>query len=265
MVIDLIPNLKLASIEPGQSEPVTFGDFVIPSEFSAWFVFDDPNSGKEWDLFMQITVSEFGTPIISELTIKGLRSSNLLETKRFGVDRFQIKISEQYRAQLFNLALRSAVETRWPTVMLRREYSLENAALLRAMTQIGHKPNEVVLEHPSTIKGKMPNGEVADFVRFWDGRPEPLDAKELRNLQQLIGIKTRQKITGELLSEVAAIYNEEGSRIGGKPVKAIQNHFHCSYRTAQDYVRKAREAKLLPQAVIGKVTVSKPKARKENK
>jgi hypothetical protein len=214
---------------------------------------------------MEITVSEFGTPVISELTIKGLRSSNLLEHKRFGVDRFQIKISEQYRAQLFNLALRSAVETRWPTVMLRREYSLENIATLRAITGIGHKPNEIVLEHPSTITGKLPSGESADFVRFWDGRPEPLDAKDLRNLQQLIGIKTRQKITGELLSEVADIYNEEGSRIGGKPVKAIQNHFHCSYRTAQDYVRKAREAKLLPKAVIGKVTVSKTKARKENK
>ena len=84
----------------------------------------------------------------------------------------------------------------------------------------------------------------------------------MQDLQKLIGKKIRKKITPELLREVARIYNDEGTRIGGKPVKAIQIHFTCSYRTAQDYVAMAREAKFLPQADKGKVTVSKTKNRK---
>jgi hypothetical protein len=151
--------------------------------------------------------------------------------------------------------------------MLRREYSAENVAMIRAMTKLDHKPNARVLEHPSTITGTFPKdhllaGEVADFVRVWDGNPKPLTPKQLQDLQKLIGKKIRKKITPELLREVARIYNDEGTRIGGKPVKAIETHFSCSYRTAQDYVAMAREARFLPQADKGKVTVSKTKKRK---
>jgi transposase len=72
----------------------------------------------------------------------------------------------------------------------------------------------------------------------------------------------RQEINGELLARVAQIYNEEGSRIGGKPVKAIQVQLGGSYRTAQDYVRKAREEGYLPTTTAGKVTTKQTRARK---
>ena len=263
MVIELIPNLKTALVEPAQAEPVVFGDFVVPEAFSVWFVFTDPkDKAREWDLFFNVVVSDLGTPKLDEVSIKGCRSSNLLKVERDGVERWQLKVAEQYRTQLLTLALRIAIETRFPTVMLRRELTAENSATLRALTQAGSKPNQRVLEHPSTITGKLPRGEVADFVRFWDGNPEPLDQKQLKTLQQLIGKKIRQKINNQLLAKVAQIYNEEGSRIGGKPVKAIQVQLGGSYRTAQDYVRKAREEGYLPTTTAGKVTTKQTRARK---
>lgn len=247
MALDLIPNLKVASVEPGQSEPVSFGGYIAPESFDAWFIFKDDKTRKEWDLFFTVEVSELGTPKLAGVSIKGNRSTNLLENKRDGVERWQLKVVEQYRTQLLTLALRVAISTRWPTVMLRREYSPENVANSRAITKAGLKPNEKVLEHPSTIKGKLPNGEKADFVRFWDGNPNPLTEKELKDLQRVIGTKIRKKITNELLKEVARIYKEEESRIGGKPTRAVELTLNCtSYRTAQDYVRFAREAGYLP-------------------
>jgi hypothetical protein len=275
MVAELIPDLKTAWIEPAQAEPVSFGDFVAPASFSAWFIFNTPQTksdksqgvSREWDLYLDVTVSELGTPELASVLVKGSRSTNLLQPNRSGVERWQLKVAEQYRAQLLTLALRVAVETRWPTVMLRREYSLENSAMLRAMTELDHKPNARVLEHPSTLGGVFPKGhalegEHADFVRFWDGNPNPLNAKELKALQKLIGEKIRQKITGEVLAEVARIYTSEAEALGGKPVKAVQDHFGGSYRSAQDYVRKARQEGYLPKTTRGKVTTKNTRERK---
>jgi len=271
MVAELIPNLKTAWIEPAQSEPVAFGDFVAPASFSAWFIFNSPQTksdkkqgiSREWDLFLDVTVSELGSPELTSVLVKGSRSTNLLQPDRQGVERWQLKVAEQYRTQLLTLALRVAVETRSPTVMLRREYSAETSATMRALTKAGVKGNKVVLEHPSTLNGSLPSGEVADFVRFWDGNPNPLNAQELKVLQKLIGEKIRQKITGEVLLEVAKIYTSEAEALGGKPVKAVQDHFGGSYRSAQDYVRKAREEGYLPQTTRGKVTIKHTRARKD--
>lgn len=271
MVAELIPNLKTAWIEPAQAEPVSFGDYVAPASFSAWFIFNTPQTksdkskgiSREWDLYLDVTVSELGTPELASVLIKGSRSTNMLQPDRQGVERWQLKVAEQYRAQLLTLALRVAIETRSPSVLLRREYSAETASAMRALTKAGQKGNRVVLEHPSTLNGVLPSGEVADFVRFWDGNQDPLNAQELKVLQKLIGEKIRQKITSEVLVEVARIYTSEAQALGGKPVKAVQDHFGGSYRSAQDYVRKAREEGHLPQTTRGKVTIKQTRARKD--
>lgn len=271
MVAELIPDLKTAWVEPAQAEPVAFGDFVAPASFSAWFIFKTPQTksdksrgtGREWDLYLDVTVSELGTPELASVLVKGSRSTNMLLSDRQGVERWQLKVVEQYRAQLLTLALRVAIETRSPTVMLRREYSVETSAKMRALTEVGVRGNGVVLEHPSTLTGSLASGEVADFVRFWDGNPNPLNTQELKALQKLIGEKIRQKITGEVLAEVAKIYTSEAEALGGKPVKAVQDHFGGSYRSAQDYVRKAREEGYLPQTTRGKVTIKQTRARKD--
>lgn len=270
MVVDLIPNLETAWIEPAHAEPVAFGNFVAPSSFSAWFIFTTPQTKsdkykgikREWDLFFNVMVSELGTPELASVSINGSRSTNPLNDNREGVERWQLKVVEQYRAQLLTLALRVAIETRSPTVLLRREYNLVTVATLRAMTEVGIKGNAIVLEHPATLNGILPSGEVADFVRFWDGNPNPLNAQELKALQKHIGEKIRQKITNELLIEVAKIYTSEAQALGGKPVKAVMDHFGGSYRSAQEYVRRARKEKYLPPTTRGKVTIKQTRDRK---
>ena len=183
-----------------------------------------------------------------------------------GVQRWQLKIAEEYRAQLLNLSLRLAIETRWPTVMLKSEFNAENIAISRALSSAGVKRNQKVLVHPSEVDFTLKSGERGVFVRFWDGNPDPLNSTELKKLQKLIGEKTRKKITLELLAEVARIYQDEATRIGGKPTKAVERELNCtSYRTAQDYVAMARKAKLLPETTPGKVTVKKATKRKEKK
>ena len=271
MALDLIPNLKGAWVEPGQSEPVSFGDYVAPESFSTFFTFSDPKSRKEWDLVYTVKVSALGTPKLSGVEILGSRSTSPQEGERDGVERWQLKIVEQYRTQLLTLALRLAVTTRWPTVMLRREYTAENVAVMRALVSLDKKPNAIVLDHPSTITGTFSDthalaGEVADFVRFWDGNPTPFNAKELKDLQNLIGKKIRKKITNELLKEVAQIYLQEDKKPGGKPTKAVQDQLPCSsHRTAQDYVRFAREAGFLPEIDNKKVANKSATTRKERK
>ena len=91
---------------------------------------------------------------------------------------------------------------------------------------------------------------------------EPFSESEIKTLLKDIDKKIRQKITPDFLAEVARIYTEAGLR-GERPIKAIEEFYKCSYRTAQDYATKARELKLLPETTPGKVTVKKPRARKE--
>jgi hypothetical protein len=139
------------------------------------------------------------------------------------VERWQLKVVEQYRFQLLELGIANALKLGEPTFM------------------------------------KFPSGEVR---RHWDPIP-PLTGKEIKQLQKEIDTKIRQKITPDLLAQVAELYTRAGLQ-GEKPIKAIQEFYKCSYRTAQDYATKARRAKLLPETDPGVVTVTKrkPKAGK---
>jgi hypothetical protein len=263
MAIEFISNLKSAWVEPGQSEPVTFGDFTAPSNFITFYTFTDEKTDRDWEIHFYVSVSKLGTPLLESVQVFGTKPT--LRTPG-GVERWQLKIAEEYRAQLLNLALRLAIETRWPTVMLKSEYNSENMAISRALSNAGIKRNQKVLAHPSEVDFTLESGEKGEFVRFWDGNPDALNSNELKKLQKLIGEKTRKKITLELLAEVARIYQDEATRIGGKPTKAVERELNCtSYRTAQDYVALARKAKLLPETTPGKVTVKKSTKRKEKK
>jgi len=235
MVITHIPNLETLFVEPEQSEPTYFGDRVIAKDFKAIFIFNDRK--LNWQVWLNVEVSDLGTP--------KLKSVQVIGTEQRGVERWQLKLVEQYRFDLLRLAIRTCIETRWPTVMLRREYSAENVAIGRALTSAGQKPSELVIDHPDTITGTLPNGEVADFVRFWDGNPNPINEKEIKLLEIEIGKKIRKKIDRDFLAQVAEIYlaNENG----GQATKAVKDHFNVKHRTAQDYVAMARTEKLLPK------------------
>ena len=248
MVAEQIPNLIFAHSEPGTSEPVAFGDRLIASAFTSLFRFQDED--KTWGVVFQIRVSEHGTPKLYSVEVTGsvakhpepLRSRTLTAThsdpfwteeeleeharkspQSESVERWQLKVVEQYRFQLLELGIHLALKLGDPIFM------------------------------------KFPSGEVR---RHWDPVPA-LTSKELKKLQQEIDLKIRQKITPDLLAKVAELYTRAGLQ-GEKPIKAIQEFYKCSYRTAQDYATKARRAKLLPETDPGVVTVTKrkPKAGK---
>jgi hypothetical protein len=251
-----IPNLIVAYAEPGDSEPTKFGDYVIAKNFVAVFRFRDEE--KVWVAIFTVRISELGTPKLLKIEVTGSRAKHpkpLMKTYtrenlhellnntpgRFAskeeldeferlapepesVERWQLKVIEQYRFQLLELGIRLAIDRGEPTYM------------------------------------KTPDGEKR---RVYLNR-DPLTEFEVKKLLKEIDKKIRQKLTPEFLGEVARIYTEAGLR-SEKPIKAIEEFYKCSYRTAQDYATKARILKLLPETTPGKVTVKKSSKGKEKK
>ena len=256
-----VPGLYMAWVEPGQSEPVKFGERIIPETFTAFYYFKDKS--KRWSVEFNISITTGSTPVLTSVTTYGAESVEAIGNKlnyseRDTVHRWQLKVLEQYRYQLLELGIELAITTRWPTVMLRREYNAENMSFARAMTDLGHKPNEIVLEHPSTIKGNLPSGEPADFVRFWDGHPDPVTGKELKQLQRDIGKSVRRRVTDKFLKEIAGVYTQAVAD-GLDPITQLVNVYKCKKRTAQEWATKARAPHLgfLPPTTPGKITVGK--------
>jgi hypothetical protein len=251
----------MAHSEPGHSEPTKFGEHVIAKEFRSIFKFKDGE--KTWTAYFNIKITELGTPKLLSVEVTGsrakhpkpiTRSLNMreatkkqieewdknngrvwiskeeqeefirLQPEADSVERWQLKIVEQFRFQLLELGIRLAIE----------------------------------LGNP--MKQQSPNGE---WQLVYMPR-EPFNESEIKTLLKDIDRKIRQKITPDFLAEVARIYTDAGLR-GERPIKAIEEFYKCSYRTAQDYATKAREQKLLPETTPGKVTVKKPRARKETK
>lgn len=254
-----IPNLVMAHSEPGQNEPTKFGEHVIAKEFRSIFKFKDGE--KTWSVYFTIKITELGTPKLLSVEVTGSRPKhpkpisrsinfhtatkkeikewdqnkgyawvtkeemeefNRLQPEADSVERWQLKLVEQFRFQLLELGIRLAIE----------------------------------LGNP--MKKQSPDGE---WQLIYMPR-EPFSESEIKTLLKDIDKKIRQKITPDFLKEVARIYTEAGLR-GERPIKAIEEFYKCSYRTAQDYATKAREQKLLPETTPGKVTVKKPRARKE--
>ena len=251
-----IPNLVMAHSEPGHSEPTKFGEHLIAKDFRSIFKFKDGE--KTWSTYFTIRISELGTPKLLSVEVTGSRARHpkpitrtytkenlheLTDTSRGvwitkeeleefqklqpeaeSVERWQLKIIEQFRFQLLELGIRLAIE----------------------------------LGNP--MKQKSPDGE---WQLVYMPR-EPFSESEIKKLLTDIDKKIRQKITPDFLAEVARIYTDAGIR-GERPIKAIEEFYKCSYRTAQDYATKARQKKLLPETTPGKVTVKKPRARKDKK
>ncbi len=253
-----VPGLYSAWVEPGQSEPVTFNDRIIPESFITYLQFKDKS--KTWLVEFNIEITKSGLPVLKSVTTHG---SKLKDGEGDTVQRWQLKLVEQHRHQLLELAVELAVVSKVPTIMLRREYSAENMAIVRAINSLRGKTNQILLEHPSTIKGTLPSGEVADFVRFWDGNPNPITGKELAKIQSEINKAVRRRITDKFLKEVAGVY-EQAVAVGLDPNVEICNVYGCKARTAREWTKLARAPHLgyLPETSQGKVTVKATTKRK---
>lgn len=241
---DFVPGLFQAWCEPEQSEPTYLGRHIVPKTFQTFFMFKEKKD-KDWLVIFTISVSDLGTPSLDSVTIRN------------GVDRWKLKLIEQYRYALLEMALKIVVSTRSPRFMLESEYDLETVAVLRAIAQMGiESTNPVLMELPTHLKG-VPT----KFVRYWDGKAEPLSVKELKNLSKTINTTLRKRITPEYLQQIATIYTQ-AVKDGKKPIQVIMDSERVEHRTASDYASKARKLGLLPVTKPGVVTIDKPTKKK---
>jgi hypothetical protein len=239
-----VPGLFMAWAEPGQSEPTYLGKHIVPKTFDTIFMFKE-NGDKDWTAIFTVSVSDLGTPTLDSVVI------------RQGVDRWKIKLIEQYRYTLLEMALKIVVKTRTPQIMLESEYSPLAVSVMRAMAKMGvESSNPVVMELPTHLKG-VPT----TFVRYWDGKADPLTRSELSDLSKTINTTLRKRITPEYLEHIANIYTQ-AVKDGKNPIQAIMDSERVAHRTASDYASKARELDLLPETKPGVVTIERPKRKK---
>lgn len=254
---DFVPGLHTAFCEPGQSEPTVLGKFVVPKNFKAIFMFkhfdketkawlEDDN----WNVFFTVSITDLGSPVLD-----GLEMSR-------NVTRWKIKLIEQYRYTLLELALQIVVKTLTPSYRDANERLLSEQAmktLLRdgrlELTSKTYELNFVDPINPLFVR------ESPDIVRWWTANSEPLTAIELRELKSTVNTKLRKQITPEYLEHIATIYTQ-AVKDGKKPIQVIMDSERVAHRTASDYASKARELGLLPETKPGVVTIETPKRKK---
>jgi hypothetical protein len=251
VVAEQIPNLIFAHSEPGYSEPVKFGDRVIASAFTSLFRFKDKE--KTWGVTFEIRVSELGTPKLQSVQITGstpahpkpLRQIVITATRTDpfyseaeleeharnspvseSVERWQLKIVEQYRFQLLELGIHLALKLGAPGYLKRSDGSVR---------------------------------------RHWDPTP-PLTATELKQLQREIDTKIRQKITPDLLAHVAKLYTRAGQQGEPpiKAIKEFYKCSYRTAQDYATKARRAGLLPETDPGVVT-VSKAKPKARKGKK
>lgn len=239
-----VPGLFMAWAEPGQSEPTYLGKHIVPKSFDTFFMFKEKDD-QDWTVIFTVTVSDLGTPTLDSVVI------------RHGVDRWKIKLIEQYRYTLLELALKIVVKTRTPQIMLESEYSPLTVSVMRAMAKMGvESSNPVVMELPTHLKG-VPT----KFVRYWDGKADPLTRSELSDLTKTINTTLRKQITPKYLKHIANVYTQ-AVKDDKNPIQAIMDSERVKHRTASDYATKARKLGLLPETKPGVVTIETTKRKK---
>lgn len=236
-----VPGLIEAFCEPGQSEPTYFGKFIVPKTFRATYIFTELK-GETWTVTMTVSISDLGTPVLDSVEISG------------NVTRSKLKIVEEYRYLLLELSLKIVIKTRVPQVMLESEYSVKTVAIVRALSQGGVPNNNPVVMDITEL-----DNQPVKFVRYWDGRSEPITRSELQELNTTLNTALRRRITPEYLQHIANLYTQ-AVLDGRNPVQAIMDSERVEHRTASDYATKARKLELLPKTEKGVVTIEKPKS-----
>jgi hypothetical protein len=249
-VTDFVPGLHEAFCEPGESEPVKFGKFIVPKTFKAIYIFKERKSdlgdgleSNDWTVIMTVSISELGTPVLDSVQISG------------NVTRSKLKIVEEYRYLLLELALKIVVKTRTPTFRDVSQKVFTDRAMEELLTSGRLEMNA------SNWKQYIASGgdKAPEIVRWWTENPEPLTRSELQELNKTINTSLRRRITPEYLERIATIYTQ--AKLDDKnPVQAVMDSERVEHRTASDYASRARKLGLLPETKPGVVTIDKDKS-----
>jgi hypothetical protein len=247
-----VPGLTRAFCEPGDSEPIKFGKFIVPKTFKAVYMFTEPSSdlrqspkAGEWTVIMSVSVSDLGTPVLDSIEISG------------NVTRSKLKIVEQYRYLLLELALKIVIKTRTPTY---RDLSQKLFTQLHTEELLaGKREFTYTAENMKDYLDVSDSESTPEFVRWWTSNTEPLTRSELQELNNTINTALKRRITPEYLQHIATVYTQ--AVIDGKnPVQTIMDSERVRHRTASDYASKARAKGFLPDTDPGVVTIETPKS-----
>ncbi len=237
-----IPDLTRAFVKTGFTEVSTFENELIPNVFMACFHFSKPGTGKIWSTVFTIRISQTGTPILLEVRTTGcipmdgdVRSMDFYH----GVPLFAVADDDDFVKQIEPVQ-------RWQLKHIEQHrFQLYELSLRLAMTTIA----------PYAVN------EVGENQSLWEPVEKSFTSNEIRAITRILNKKIRQKITPDFLKQISEIYTVAGLA-GENPVKAIQEHFKCSHRTASDYASKARKKGFLPETEPGIVTVKKASKKK---
>jgi hypothetical protein len=209
-------------------------------ETKAWL------KGDDWLVTFTVSISDLGTPVLDGLDI----SKN--------VTRWKIKLIEQYRYTLLELALQIVVKTLTPSYRDSNERVFNDKYYEKLL-----KDGQIELNASNWDEylNREPQTEPVNLVRWWNSNSEPLGAIELRELKSTINTRLRKQITPDYLQSIATIY-VQAVKDGKKPIQAIMESERVEHRTASDYATKARKLGLLPDTKPGVVTIEKPKRKK---
>jgi hypothetical protein len=246
---DFVPGLIEAFCEPGESEPVEFGKFIVPKTFRAIYIFTERDHRKDpktekWIVTFTVSVSELGTPVLDSVEISG------------NVTRSKLKIVEEYRYLLLELSLKIVIKTRTPTFR-----DISERVFTDDFTEELLANGSVVMDASNWERylNLSRSSKEPELVRWWTSNPEPLTRTELQELNKTINTALRRRITPEYLQHIATIYTQ--AVLDGKnPIQTIMDSERVKHRTASDYATRARAKNLLPDTVPGVVTIETPKS-----
>ena len=123
MVVSFVPQLENADLKIGaDTRWVKFEDYPIPSLFKVRFQFRDGT--HRWAAFFEIVVSRQGTPTLLQVTVLGTSGDDFpisqithegpYHKSQIGVERWQLKIIQQHRFELLEMAIALAITMQGP-------------------------------------------------------------------------------------------------------------------------------------------------------
>lgn len=123
MVASSVPQLENADLKVGaDTRWVKFENYPIPSLFNVRFQFRDGT--HRWAAFFEIGVSKQGTPTLLQVTVSGtsgdefpisrITNEGPYHKPQYGVERWQLKLIEQHRFELLEMAIALAITMQGP-------------------------------------------------------------------------------------------------------------------------------------------------------
>jgi len=206
---------------PHGGRTVEFEKFQLPKAFYAEFNLIDWGSERKttmgnttyskWFVGLAIEITDYGTPELLELRVKG-------STTQDDVEHFRTGFYE-------GLAKDARPVAKWQTEFVNQNL---NQFTLRAMVE--------------AVKYLKKSNDVWEYHRRESLISESAQREFVRSIDQ----RLRQTLTPDFIAEVAYVYSQ-AKLAGTHPTRFVMEYFDVTRITASRWVRKAVDFKMLPE------------------